>query len=47
MPKVMAESQEAGGQWGQQIGRDSMMEVLQEHPDLRQALENAKATPQQ
>ena len=47
MPKVMAESQAAGGQWGQQIGRDSMMEVLQEHPDLRQALESAKATPHQ
>jgi hypothetical protein len=47
MPKIMAESQAVGGQWGQQIGRDSMMEVLQEHPDLRQALENAKASPQQ
>jgi hypothetical protein len=47
MPKVMAESQAVGGQWGQQIGRDSMIEVLQEHPDLRQALESAKASPQQ
>jgi len=47
MPKVLAESQAAGGQWGQQIGRDSMIEVLQEHPDLRQALESAKANPQQ
>ncbi len=47
MPQILAESQEAGGQWGRQIGRDSMMEVLQEHPDLRQALENAKASPQQ
>ena len=47
MPKVLAESQAAGGQWGRQIGRDSMIEVLQEHPDLRQALESAKANPQQ
>lgn len=47
MPQVLAESQQAGGQWGQQLGRDSMIEVLQEHPDLRQALENAKTTPQQ
>ncbi|HET8826033.1 MAG TPA: DUF2059 domain-containing protein [Terriglobales bacterium] len=47
MPQVLAESQAAGGQWGQQIGRDSMIEVLQEHPDLRQALENAKGTPRQ
>jgi len=47
MPKVLAESQQAGGQWGRQIGRDSMMEVLQEHPDLREALESAKAPSQQ
>lgn len=47
MPKVLAESQAAGTGWGQELGRDSMLEVLQEHPDLRQALESAKANPQQ
>lgn len=48
LPKLMAESEEAGQQWGAQIGRQSMIEVLQEHPDLRQALENANkpALPQ-
>ena len=43
LPKIMSESQAAGRKWGEQLGRDSMMEVLEEHPDLRKALENAKA----
>ena len=47
LPKIMAESQAVGGQWGEQLGRDCMMEVLQEHPELRQALESAKTNPQQ
>ena len=42
LPQVMAESQAAGTQWGEQIGRQSMLEVLAEHPDLRQAMEEAK-----
>lgn len=48
LPKLVAESEEAGEQWGAQIGRQSMVEILQEHPDLRQALENAnKPAPSQ
>jgi hypothetical protein len=42
LPRIMGESQAAGGKWGEQLGRDSMMEVLEEHPDLRKALEDAK-----
>lgn len=42
LPKIMSESQAAGAQWGQQLGRQCMMEVLAEHPDLEQALEKAK-----
>jgi hypothetical protein len=42
LPKIMAESQAAGGQWGQQLGRDCMIEVLEEHPELRKAMEEAK-----
>ena len=46
LPKVAAESQAAGAQWGQQLGRETMMEVLAEHPDLQKALETAsKAQP--
>jgi len=41
LPKLMAESNEAGQQWGQQMGRQTMIDVLQEHPDLREALEKA------
>ncbi len=43
LPKIMRESQAAGSKWGEKLGRDSMVEVLEEHPDLRKALEDAKA----
>ncbi len=48
LPKLTAESNEAGQRWGQQMGRQTMIDVLQEHPDLREALEKAgrSATPQ-
>jgi hypothetical protein len=42
LPKILAESQAAGGQWGQQLGRQCMMEVLAEHPELEQAVAQAK-----
>jgi uncharacterized protein len=42
MPQVMSESSERGRQWGEKIGRDSMIEVLQEHPDLQQAMQGSK-----
>ena len=42
LPKVVAESQQAGKQWGEKVGQESMSEVLAEHPDLRQALEDAQ-----
>ena len=43
LPKIMAESQAAGGRWGQELGRECMIEVLAEHPDLRKQLEAASA----
>jgi hypothetical protein len=46
LPQVMAESQAAGTKWGQQIGRESMMEVLAEHPELQKAMEQAKNNAQ-
>jgi len=42
LPKIMSECQDAGQQWGQKLGGETMIEVLQEHPDLAKALENAK-----
>jgi len=41
-PQIAVESQAAGRDWGQQVGADSMREVLSEHPDLEKALEDAK-----
>ena len=41
LPQIAAESQAAGKAWGEQIGRASMLEVLNEHPDLQAALQNA------
>jgi uncharacterized protein len=46
MPKLMAELQAAGEKWGEQLGRQSMMEVLAEHPEMAKALEDAQKTAQ-
>jgi hypothetical protein len=46
LPQVMAESQAAGTKWGEQIGRESMMEVLAEHPELQKAMAEAKSSAQ-
>jgi hypothetical protein len=41
VPKMTAEMQEQGRKIGEQAGRQSMIEVLAEHPELQQALEEA------
>jgi len=41
LPKMTAELQEQGRKMGEEAGRQSMIEVLAEHPDLQQALEEA------
>lgn len=43
LPTLAVELQEDGRKIGQQIGRESMMEVLKEHPDLEQELREAAA----
>ena len=43
VPQILSESQLAGKQFGEKVGRESMIEVLQEHPELRQAIEEAAA----
>lgn len=43
LPKLTAELQQDGQKYGQEIGRESMVEVLQEHPELAQALQQAAA----
>lgn len=48
LPKLSAEMQEEGRKWGEALGRDTMMEVLAEHPELAEAIaaaqKNAAAT---
>jgi len=46
LPTMLTELQEAGRKWGENLGRDSMREVLAEHPDLAKALEGAAQTAQ-
>jgi hypothetical protein len=46
LPKIVAESQAAGGQWGEELGRECMIEVLKEHPEMQQALLEAKHNAQ-
>ncbi|MGC2333199.1 MAG: DUF2059 domain-containing protein [Candidatus Acidiferrales bacterium] len=41
LPKLTAELQAEGMQKGEEAGRDSMNEVLAEHPDLAKALQDA------
>jgi hypothetical protein len=41
-PKMTGELQDAGRKWGEGLGRDSMIEVLTEHPELATALQAAK-----
>ena len=46
MPKLMAELQAAGQKQGEELGRQSMMEVLAEHPEMEKALQAAAKTAQ-
>ncbi len=46
LPKVSGELGEEGKKWGEGIGRQSMLEVLAEHPDLAEALAAAKKANQ-
>ncbi|HKW62370.1 MAG TPA: DUF2059 domain-containing protein [Candidatus Acidoferrum sp.] len=41
LPQVLIESQTAGMKMGEEAGRQSIMEVLAEHPDLQKALQEA------
>lgn len=43
LPQVVLETQSAGTKLGEQIGRQAMLEVLAEHPDLQKALEEASS----
>jgi hypothetical protein len=42
LPKLMSELQAQGQEWGQKAGRESMEEVLAEHPELAKAIDDAQ-----
>lgn len=42
LPEMTTESQQVCQKWGEKLGRQSMIEVLSEHPDLQKAMEEAK-----
>jgi uncharacterized protein len=46
LPKMTQEIQQQGREWGQKMGRESMEEVLTEHPELEKALEDAQRAAQ-
>jgi hypothetical protein len=46
LPKVTAELQEQGRKWGEELGKDCMVEVLSEHPELAEALTAAQKNTQ-
>jgi hypothetical protein len=41
LPKVQAEMAPAARSWGEQVGRQSMKEVLEEHPELEEQMKAA------
>lgn len=45
LPQLTNESMEVGQKWGQETGRETMIEVLQEHPELKEAMDRAKDSP--
>ena len=46
LPKVTAEMQELGRKWGEDLGKQCMVEVLSEHPELADALNVAAQSTQ-
>jgi len=44
LPKVTTEMQEQGRKWGEELGKQCMVEVLSEHPELAEALNAAAQT---
>jgi uncharacterized protein len=47
MPQSLIEMQTASMKLGEKLGAEAMAEVLEEHPELKKALEEAAASPKQ
>lgn len=46
LPQLMSDLQKKGRKWGEDIGRQSMIEVLAEHPEFQQQIAEAKKAAQ-
>jgi hypothetical protein len=46
VPQLMAELQTKGRKWGEDLGRQSMLEVLAEHPEFEKQMEEAQKSAQ-
>lgn len=46
LPKIVDEISAEARQWGENLGRQCMLEVLTEHPELAKALEDAQKNAQ-
>jgi uncharacterized protein len=45
LPQITIDMQGEGQKLGQQIGQDTMLQVLSEHPELAKAMQDAQSTP--
>lgn len=45
MPQALLEIQTASVKMGEKLGRETMIEVLDEHPEMKKAIEDASAAP--
>ena len=46
LPKIASESQAAGEKLGSKMGLEAMQEVMSDHPELKQELEDARKAAQ-
>jgi uncharacterized protein len=46
LPRLMSDLQQRGRKWGEDLGRQSMIEVLAEHPEFQQQIADAQKAAQ-
>ena len=46
LPQLMSDLQQRGRKWGEDLGRQSMIEVLAEHPEFQQQIADAQKAAQ-
>ena len=46
LPQLMSDLQKKGRKWGEEVGRQSMIEVLAEHPEFQQQIAEARKAAQ-